>query len=104
MTPIFVENVHDYAIRRVQEESAIDELRVRIEYYYAMALKSACRSPLRYDTCSKAIGRFNSLIALYPGRQQYFAKNQLTLETLKATVDELLKPGSMLKSILFVRA
>jgi hypothetical protein len=55
----------------VAESSDVHELRVTVEYYYALALRRACEG-LRYDTCAAAEERFQNLIRNYRGNERYY--------------------------------
>ena len=78
----------EYALSQVGQTDS--QLRVRTEYQYAIALMSACQT-LNYVTCDQAATHLRNLIAMYPSRPRFFAPDNLTPESMKTTLDALLR-------------
>ena len=73
----------EYAAGQVEGSPSIDQLFVSVEYNYGIALRNACEF-LRYDTCRRAIEKFDGLTGTYQNHPKPFQAAQLTLATLTA--------------------
>ena len=67
---------------------SISELRVTVEYYYGLALRSTCEF-LRYDTCMAAAERFGNLIQNYRGNEKYYRVPLAELEAAKKAAEKI---------------
>ena len=78
----------EYAAGQVEERDALrapdrEQLFVSVEYNYGIALRNACEF-LRYDTCRRAIEKFDGLTGTYQNHPKPFQAAELTLATLTA--------------------
>ena len=73
----------EYAAGQLEGSPSIDQLFVSVEYTWGIALRNACEF-LRYDTCKRAIEKFDGLIRAYQNHPKPFQAAQLTLDTLAA--------------------
>lgn len=70
--------------------SKLTDLRVGVEYYHGLALRDACEF-LKYDTCQKAVERFDALLGLFGGNEVVFQSASITEKMLKRAREVALK-------------